>query len=60
MLGLEDLVEGIGELRVIVVQQAAERGPGFLQFSDNLPGLLSHPPAIRIADDASEMYTSCA
>ena len=60
MLGLEDLVEDSGELLVIVVQQAVGLGPGFLQFPDNLPGLLSHPPAIRIAGDAGQVYTSCA
>jgi len=34
MLGLEDLVEDSGELLVIVVQQAAGLGPGFLQFRE--------------------------
>ena len=60
LLGLEDRVEGFGQLAVIVMNQATKRLFPFFDSPDVLASLLSHPVAIWMNCDSGKMNTSSA
>ena len=56
----EDLIEGVAELAVSIVDQKAERPQPLFGRPGELPGLLSYPGAARVGGAASQMYPPAA
>ncbi len=60
LLGLEDRVEGFGQLAVIVMNQATKSLFPLFDSPDVLASLLSHPLTIWMSCDSGKMDTSGA
>ncbi len=57
---LEDCIENVCELLIPIVDQEAKGGFAFLEFPNELSGLLVDPNIVGIGSDAGQVHTSCA